>query len=135
MDEYEMLEDELKEVYQEYIRKFRCLAYVEQQLEEMERLENEEKAVCIQLKKNNNKLEVKMFSPTLYDFPHLHMWQEREEKIKKMVAKIRQAEIEQVEGEEEVEGPSAGGKIRTRRDPTGRQRVFGSMTAPDKVGF
>lgn len=51
MDEYEMLEDELKEVYQEYIRKFRCLAYVEQQLEEMERLENEEKAVRVSQKK------------------------------------------------------------------------------------
>lgn len=47
MDEYEQLEDELKEVYQEYIRKFRCLAYLEQQLEELERLENEEKAVSV----------------------------------------------------------------------------------------
>ena len=45
MDEYEILEDELKEVYQEYIRKYRCLAYLEQQLEELERQENEEKAV------------------------------------------------------------------------------------------
>ena len=45
MDEYEILEDELKEVYQEYIRKYRCLAYLEQQLEELERQESEERAV------------------------------------------------------------------------------------------
>lgn len=45
MDEYEVLEDELKEVYQEYVRKYRCLAYLEQQLEELERLETQEKAV------------------------------------------------------------------------------------------
>ncbi|OQR67409.1 clusterin-associated protein 1-like [Tropilaelaps mercedesae] len=102
MDEYEQLEDELKEVYQEYIRKFRCLAYLEQQLEELERLENEEKA-------------------------------EREEKVKKMVAKMRQAEADEV-GREEADGPIGGiSRSRLRRDLTGRQRVFGSMTAPDKV--
>ena len=41
MDEYEKLEEELKKLYDEYIVKFRCLAYLEQQLEEQERVEQE----------------------------------------------------------------------------------------------
>ena len=41
MDEYEKLEAELKKLYEEYIVKFRCLSYLEQQLEEYERVEQE----------------------------------------------------------------------------------------------
>ncbi|XP_022665034.1 clusterin-associated protein 1 homolog isoform X4 [Varroa destructor] len=99
MDEYEVLEDELKEVYQEYVRKYRCLAYLEQQLEELERLETQEKA-------------------------------EREERVKKMVGEMREMGVEGTNDGDE--GMNGTGKLRTRRDVTRRQRVFGSMTAPDK---
>ena len=32
MDEYEKLEDELKKIYEDYIVKYRCLAFLEQQV-------------------------------------------------------------------------------------------------------
>ena len=41
MDEYEKMETELKKVYEEYIIKFRSLTFLEQQLEEFERVEQE----------------------------------------------------------------------------------------------
>lgn len=61
--------------------------------------------------------------------------QEREEQVKRIVAKMRQSEIESELGEGEEEAPEGAGavKSRTRRDPTGRQRIFGSMSAPEKV--
>jgi clusterin-associated protein 1 len=39
MDEYEKLEGDFKRLYEEYITRFRCLAYLEQQLEDYERTE------------------------------------------------------------------------------------------------
>lgn len=61
--------------------------------------------------------------------------QDRDEKVKKIVAKMRQIEAEGDAAEgDDVDRPAAtAGKARLRRDPTGRQRVFGSMTAPEKV--
>ena len=48
---------------------------------------------------------------------------------------MRQTEIESELGEDEAEAPSGASavKSRARRDPTGRQRIFGSMSAPEKV--
>ena len=39
MDEYEKLEEELADIYELYITKFRCLTFLEQQLEEIEETE------------------------------------------------------------------------------------------------
>ena len=41
MDEYEKLEAELKQIYEEYVIKYRCVAFLEQQLEEFERAEKD----------------------------------------------------------------------------------------------
>lgn len=41
MDEYEKLEDDLKKLYEQYIIKFRCMSYLEQQIEEHDRVEQE----------------------------------------------------------------------------------------------
>ncbi|KFM66698.1 Clusterin-associated protein 1, partial [Stegodyphus mimosarum] len=41
MDEYERLEVELEELYKKYVMKYTWLAYLEQQLEELERIEQE----------------------------------------------------------------------------------------------
>lgn len=41
MDEYERLEQELEKVYENYIIKFRNLTYLEQQLEEYNKLEQD----------------------------------------------------------------------------------------------
>ena len=41
MDEYEKLEGDLKKCYEDYMVRFRCLAYLEQQVEEYERAEQE----------------------------------------------------------------------------------------------
>lgn len=41
MDEYEKIEEELKEQYEIYVRKFRTLCYLESQLEAFHRLEQE----------------------------------------------------------------------------------------------
>lgn len=46
MDEFERLEQELEKVYEQYLIKFRCLAYLEQQLEELEKAEREHLEVC-----------------------------------------------------------------------------------------
>lgn len=39
MDEFERLEEDLKKLYNEYIDKFRCLAFLEAEVEEYERNE------------------------------------------------------------------------------------------------
>lgn len=41
MDEYEKIEEELKEQYEMYVKKFRTLCYLESQLEAFHRLEQE----------------------------------------------------------------------------------------------
>lgn len=41
MDEYEKIEEELKEQYEMYVNKFRTLCYLEFQLEAFHRLEQE----------------------------------------------------------------------------------------------
>ena len=41
MDEYEKLEGDLKKCYEDYMVRFRCLAFLEQQVEEYERTEQE----------------------------------------------------------------------------------------------
>ncbi len=41
MDEYEKLEAELKKCYEDYMIRFRCLAFLEQQVEEYERAEQD----------------------------------------------------------------------------------------------
>ena len=41
MDEYERLEQELEKIYENYIIKFRNLTYLEQQLEEYNKLEQD----------------------------------------------------------------------------------------------
>eukprot|EP00095_Tigriopus_kingsejongensis_P010498 maker-scaffold436_size171858-snap-gene-0.33 protein:Tk10498 transcript:maker-scaffold436_size171858-snap-gene-0.33-mRNA-1 annotation:"clusterin-associated protein 1 isoform x1" len=43
MDEYEKLEADLKKLYDDYILRFRCMAYLEQQVDELERVELERK--------------------------------------------------------------------------------------------
>lgn len=42
MDEYERLEQELEQLYEKYVTKFHWLAYLEQQLEELEKAEQEQ---------------------------------------------------------------------------------------------
>jgi len=42
MDEFEKLEAELRLCYEEYVNKFRCLSYLEQQLQELEKNEQQE---------------------------------------------------------------------------------------------
>jgi len=44
MDEYEALQAELKAMYTEYVKRFRCLAFLQNQIEEMNRIESERKA-------------------------------------------------------------------------------------------
>ena len=39
MDEFERLEEELKKLYNDYIDKFRCLAFLEAEMEDYERTE------------------------------------------------------------------------------------------------
>lgn len=45
MDEYERIEEELSQVYGMYVVKIRCLAYLEEQLEELEKVQKTEFAV------------------------------------------------------------------------------------------
>lgn len=45
MDEFEKLEAELTEVYNTYVLKFRCLVFLEQQLEDVEKAESAQKLV------------------------------------------------------------------------------------------
>lgn len=45
MDEYERIEEELSQVYASYVVKIRCLAFLEEQLEELEKAQKMEFAV------------------------------------------------------------------------------------------
>ena len=45
MDEFEKLEAELSETYNLYVLKFRCLVFLEQQLEDVEKSEIAQKQV------------------------------------------------------------------------------------------
>lgn len=42
MDEFEKLETELRQCYEEYVNKFRCLSYLDGQFQELERNEQQE---------------------------------------------------------------------------------------------
>lgn len=46
MDEFEKMEQELAYFYDLYILKFRCLVYLEQQLEDIEKSEFDQLRVC-----------------------------------------------------------------------------------------
>lgn len=60
MDEYERLEEDLQKLYDSYVMKFRNLAYLEQQLDEHNRVEHD-------------KLEVRaLFIILFFIFRHLH---------------------------------------------------------------
>jgi len=56
MEDYEKLEEDLKVLYQEYMDKYRNLTYLEQQLEEYNRLEQDKSDVNIYHK---NKFTIK----------------------------------------------------------------------------
>lgn len=42
MDEFERLENELRQCYEDYVSKFRCLSYLDAQWQELERNEQQE---------------------------------------------------------------------------------------------
>lgn len=46
MDEYEKFEEDLQKLYEAYITKFRNLTYLENQLEEYNRAEQDKSEVC-----------------------------------------------------------------------------------------
>ncbi|XP_023233335.1 clusterin-associated protein 1-like [Centruroides sculpturatus] len=120
MDEYEKLEKELEAVYNQYLVKFRCLAFLEQQLEELEKAEQEQMEEREQqIKKMVEKL--------------------REEELLRSDATSNLDDITIAEGDnidinenmnkEKPKRPQPGASG-LRRD-VGR-RVFGSMTGADK---
>lgn len=47
MDEYEKIEEELQKQYDTYVEKFRNLCFLESQLDEYHRLEQERFEVCV----------------------------------------------------------------------------------------
>lgn len=47
MDEYEKIEEELQKQYNTYVEKFRNLCFLESQLDEYHRLEQERFEVCV----------------------------------------------------------------------------------------
>ncbi|XP_067128475.1 clusterin-associated protein 1 [Centruroides vittatus] len=120
MDEYEKLEKELEAVYDQYLVKFRCLAFLEQQLEELEKAEQEQMEEREQqIKKMVEKL--------------------REEELLRSDGTSNLDDITIAEGDnidinenmnkEKPKRPQPGASG-LRRD-VGR-RVFGSMTGADK---
>jgi clusterin-associated protein 1 len=58
MDEFERLEGELQKLYSTYIDKFRHLAFLEQQLDEQNRLEQERLQVRISAESHYRKLKL-----------------------------------------------------------------------------
>jgi clusterin-associated protein 1 len=149
MDEYEKLEEELAYIYELYITKFRCLTFLEQQLEEIE----------------ENELEkIQVFYYYLFEltFEHnFHLFQQRDEQIKKMVEQMKQEELLRTETEtgsiddlianddeeetdemtntnmanetEKLKRPLLNtGSIKKRSATTGRVRMFGSILDGEK---
>ncbi|CAG2176221.1 unnamed protein product [Oppiella nova] len=149
MDEYEKLEEELASIYELYITKFRCLSFLEQQLEEIEETELQKIHVFI-----NNHLILELF---LTEFLYR---QQREEQIKQMVDQMKQEELLRTEtetgaaddildgnddeGSDEIDDNLGPEKEKTRRPmntvtlnksrdaTTGRVRMFGSLLDEEK---
>lgn len=121
MDEYEKLEKELESVYDQYLVKFRCLAFLEQQLEELEKAEQEQMEEREQqIKKMVEKLRQEELlrsdgNSSLDDI---------------IVTEGDNMEISENTNKEKLKRPQPGASG-LRRDAGGR-RVFGSMTGADK---
>uniref|UniRef100_T1IRF1 Clusterin-associated protein 1 n=1 Tax=Strigamia maritima TaxID=126957 RepID=T1IRF1_STRMM len=127
MDEYEKLEAELKKHYETYVIRFRCLTYLEQLLDELERVEQE-------------KLEVVSF------------WIEREASMKRMVEQMKREDLRNTEEPTNLENGSTNNAISNEirdinkrpRNSTGlraggankdatavTRKIFGSMTGAE----
>ncbi|XP_022252514.1 clusterin-associated protein 1 homolog isoform X2 [Limulus polyphemus] len=112
MDEYEHLEKELEKTYEEYTFKFRCLAFLDQQLEELEKAEREySEEQDLQIKKMVEKIRQE------------EMWRacdpsslEDVTNIDHLVALAKPMELQPTEVKRE----------------SAKQRVFGSMTGMGK---
>lgn len=57
MDEYEKIEEDLQKQYESYVEKFRNLCYLEQQLEDLHRMEQERFEVGVDLTPVRQKLQ------------------------------------------------------------------------------
>ncbi|XP_076333631.1 clusterin-associated protein 1-like isoform X2 [Tachypleus tridentatus] len=109
MDEYEHLEKELEKTYEEYTVKFRCLAFLDQQLEELEKAEreySEERALRIRKMVEKVQQEEMWRACDLVDINN----------IDRLVALKNPVELKPAE---------------VKKEPS-RHRVFGSMTGRDE---
>ncbi|XP_076366204.1 clusterin-associated protein 1-like isoform X2 [Tachypleus tridentatus] len=124
MDEYERLELDLEKTYEQYLIKFRCLAFLEQHLEDLEKIEQEQiEEREIQMKKMVEKL--------------------RQEELLRVDDPGSLENITNVGEEEEEVDPGVSPEVREKpkrpqpaasgvRREAANRRVFGSMTGDGK---
>ncbi|XP_075230588.1 clusterin associated protein 1 isoform X2 [Lycorma delicatula] len=124
LEEFERLEIELRQLYQDYITRFRCVAYLEQQVEdleqaEQERMEQKQAATRRMLEQMRQEEALKFLDDSLDAAPNQDVIENQEDVVpvsvqeKPIVGRIRTA---------------ANTRVLTGR---GRRRVYGGMTAGD----
>lgn len=128
MDEYEKLEEELKRLYEEYIIKFRCMTYLEQQIDEYERVEQERmeerqlatKKILERMKNDDSIRSLEGSSDLVSDGDDIDSDDEDDELSPPSAvnAKEKPATSQRVPNKNR----------RTTNVPNGNRRVFGSMT-------
>ncbi|XP_013789422.1 clusterin-associated protein 1 homolog isoform X2 [Limulus polyphemus] len=126
MDEYERLEQDLEKAYEQYLVKFRCLAFLEQHLEDLEKIEEEQiEEREIQMKKMVEKLRqeelLRVDDPgSLENITNVGEEEDEEDVDPGISPEVRE--------KPKRPQPAASG---VRREAANR-RVFGSMTGDGK---
>ncbi|XP_078611034.1 clusterin-associated protein 1-like [Branchiostoma floridae x Branchiostoma japonicum] len=126
MDEYERLEEDLQKQYESYLQKFRNLGYLEQQLEEHNRAEQDK------FEETENSLK-RMQTLLKTETDKINLNDDEFEDV--MVDEEEDDDEDDSEDDEIMTAgqmkPQRGGKPDKQQQLQPQQRVFGSMTGPD----
>jgi len=132
MDEYEKLEADLKKCYEEYMIRFRCLAFLEQQVEEFERAEQdrmEERQVATRkilekMKQDENLRSFEGSSGVLSDGDELDDTDDDDEAL----SPIEGDDMIPNEDGQSPQKPAKSARGNRPSGPTNTRRVYGNMT-------
>eukprot|EP00090_Calanus_glacialis_P001691 TRINITY_DN11217_c0_g1_i1.p1 TRINITY_DN11217_c0_g1~~TRINITY_DN11217_c0_g1_i1.p1 ORF type:complete len:435 (+),score=171.25 TRINITY_DN11217_c0_g1_i1:48-1352(+) len=133
MDEYEKLEADLKKCYEEYMVRFRCLAFLEQQVEEFERTEQdrmEERQVATRkilekMKQDENLRSFEGSSGVLSDGEELDDTDDDDDEA---LSPIDGDDMIPNEDGQNPQKPAKSARGSRPSGPTNTRRVYGNMT-------
>jgi len=132
MDEYEKLEADLKKCYEEYMIRFRCLAFLEQQVEEFERAEQERmeerqvatRKILEKMKQDENLRSFEGSSGVLSDGDELDDTDEDDDAL----SNVGGDDMISNDDAQSPQKPAKSARGSRPSGPTNTRRVYGNMT-------